>query len=57
MTHEGVETFLARPRTALLAEEGSAYDELRGVLIRGGAEVLDGTTPSFDLAIAIFLVS
>jgi PPOX class probable F420-dependent enzyme len=32
------------PRSALLVEEGTAYDELRGVLIRGRAELLD----SFD---------
>ena len=32
------------PRAAFLAEEGHAYNELRGVLVRGRAEVVD----SFD---------
>ncbi|MGH2754402.1 MAG: pyridoxamine 5'-phosphate oxidase family protein [Actinomycetota bacterium] len=29
------------PRTALLVEDGAAYNELKGVLIRGRAQVID----------------
>lgn len=39
------------PKTALLVESGESYDELKGVLIRGTAEVLD------DLELCVRILS
>jgi hypothetical protein len=35
------------PAAALLVEDGSAYEELRGLLIQGRAEVVDDTAMAF----------
>lgn len=42
------------PRCALLVEEGLAYDELRGVLIKGSARLLEDYEEILAIGLALF---
>lgn len=42
------------PRCALLAEEGLAYDELRGVLIRGRARLIEDFDDIRAIGVALY---
>jgi PPOX class probable F420-dependent enzyme len=42
------------PRCALLAEEGLAYDELRGVLIRGRARLIEDFDDISAIGVALY---
>jgi hypothetical protein len=37
------------PRVAVLAEQGASYDQLRGVSVKGRAEIIDAGEPLLQL--------
>jgi PPOX class probable F420-dependent enzyme len=42
------------PRVALLVEDGSEYDKLRGVLVQGTAEILDSFDEVRSVGVALY---